>query len=469
VTATQPPRVAIAGGGPAGAFAAACLRRAHPVVEIDIFERLPTPWGLLRAGVAPDHQEIKRLQDSFERDTLARGCRFLGNVEIGVDVSHAELMSHYSAVVYATGAQTDKSLGIPGEELPGSWAATEFVAWYNGHPDYRDLRFDLSAERAVVIGNGNVAADVVRMLTLGERELERTDIADHALQALRESRIEEVIVLGRRGPAQAAFTSAELRELGRMPGVELRVSPQEVELDPVSERWLDEEGTFTAHKNVQILREFAAAGAGESANRRIELRFLRSPAAIRGRDRVEHVDVRHNHIVRGEDGRLMAEQLDEPAETIDCGLVLRSVGYRAVPLPDVPFDERYYVLPNERGRVLAPDGTPLAGVYAVGWIKRGPTGILGTNKRDAEETIGCLVEDLRSGALPAPRLADGAALDALLLERRPDLVTADGWHAIDAIERERGGAEDRPRVKLVAREELTAAARDGAHETAPPR
>src|SRR5215208_3452069 len=223
------PRVAIVGAGPAGAFAAASLLRARGKVEIDLFERLPTPWGLLRGGVAPDHQEIKRLEDTFDRQTLRRACRFFGNVEVGVDVAHAELMEHYAAVIYATGAQTDKSLGIPGEDRPGSWAATEFVAWYNGHPDYRDLEFDLSAERAVVIGNGNVAADVVRILTLSVPELERTDVADHALEALRESQVEEVIVLGRRGPAQAAFTSAELRELGRLDGVELRVDPADTE------------------------------------------------------------------------------------------------------------------------------------------------------------------------------------------------------------------------------------------------
>jgi ferredoxin/flavodoxin---NADP+ reductase len=210
------PRVAIVGAGPAGAFAATALLRNAGDAEIDLFERLPTPWGLLRGGVAPDHQEIKRLQDTFDRNTLRRGCRFFGNVQVGVDVSHEELMRHYTAVVYATGAQTDKSLGLPGEDLPGSWAATEFVAWYNGHPDYRDLEFDLSHERAVVIGNGNVAADVTRVLTRSTEELARTDIADHALEALRRSAIREVVVLGRRGPAQAAFTSAELRELGNL-------------------------------------------------------------------------------------------------------------------------------------------------------------------------------------------------------------------------------------------------------------
>jgi ferredoxin/flavodoxin---NADP+ reductase len=454
-------RVAVVGAGPAGAFAAASLLRAHSDIEIDLFDRLPTPWGLLRAGVAPDHQEIKRLEDTFERETLERGCRFFGNVEVGIDVSHQELMRHFSAVVYATGAQTDKSLGIPGEDLPGSWAATEFVAWYNGHPDYRELEFDLSVPRAVVIGNGNVAADVTRILARSPSELERTDIADHALEALRESRIEEVVVLGRRGPAQVAFTSAELRELGRIPGADLVVGPDDAELDPVSRQWLDEEGTFTARKNVELLREFAARSPATDAARRVELRFLRSPVAIRGDGRVTAVDVRRNEIVRTDDGLLRARAVDDAPETIECGLVLRSVGYRAVPLPDVPFDERYFVLPNERGRVLSPEGEPLPGVYAVGWIKRGPTGILGTNKRDADDTISCLVEDLRNGALRQP--PDGREqLDELLASRKPDLVTADGWRAIHGDENERGRAAQRPRIKLSSWSELLAKSADGA-------
>ena len=449
------PRVAIVGAGPAGAFAAACLLRARGDAEVDLIERLPTPWGLLRGGVAPDHQEIKRLEDTFDRETLQRDCRFFGNVEVGKDITHSELARHYTAVVYATGAQTDKSLGIPGEDLPGSWAATEFVAWYNGHPDYRGLEFDLSARRAVVIGNGNVAADVTRVLTLPVAELERTDIADHALEVLRESRIEEVVVLGRRGPAQAAFTSAELRELGRLDGVETRVEPAEVELDPVSSRWLAEQGTFTARTNVGLLREFAARPAPAEAARRIDLRFLRSPVEIRGGGRVEAVDVSRNEIVRADDGSLRARSLDAGVETIECGLVLRSVGYRAVPLPDVPFDERRFVLPNEDGRVLTPDGDSLPGVYAVGWIKRGPTGILGTNKRDAAETVRCLVEDLDAGTLAQPASAS-EEIDALLRERKPDLVTVEGWRAIDALERSR--SKERPRVKLASRDELLSAA-----------
>jgi len=452
-------RVAIVGAGPAGAFAADRLLRARGDVEVDLFERLPTPWGLLRAGVAPDHQEIKRLDETFDQQTLGRGCRFFGDVEVGVDVSHDELMRHYTAVIYATGAQTDKSLGIPGEELAGSWPATEFVAWYNGHPDYRELQFDLSSRRAVVIGNGNVAADVTRMLTLSPAELEHTDVADHALEALRHSRVEDVAVLGRRGPAQAAFTSAELRELGRLDGVDLRVDADEVELDPLSQRWLAEQGTFTARKNVALLREFAARPPRSESRRAIVLRFLRSPVEIRGDGRVEAIDVRRNEIVQAGDGSLRPRPADEAVETIECGLVLRSVGYRAVPLPGVPFDERSFVLPNDGGRVLAAGGEPLPGVYAVGWIKRGPTGILGTNKRDAEETVACLAEDLAAGALPAPEHAGSEQIDALLAERKPELVTIDGWRAIDADELRNGREAGRPRVKLASRDELLAAAR----------
>jgi ferredoxin--NADP+ reductase len=450
-------RVAIVGAGPAGAFAAERLLLRFGEAEIDFFERLPTPWGLLRSGVAPDHQEIKRLDARFDRETFQRGCRFLGNVEVGTDITHTELMEHYTAVVYATGAQTDKTLGIPGEDLPGSWAATEFVAWYNGHPDYRDLEFDLSAKRAVVIGHGNVAADVTRMLTLSPDVLARTDVADHALEALRASRIEEVVVLGRRGPAQAAFTSAELRELGRLDGVDVRVDPDEVRLDPLSRQWLDERGTFTARKNVSLLQEFAARSAGPDARRRIVLRFLRSPVRIGGEGRVGQVDVHRNELVRAEDGTLRPRALEGNVETIRCGLVLRSVGYRAVPLPGVPFDETDHVLPNERGRVLARDGSPAPGVYAVGWIKRGATGILGTNKRDADETASCVAADIRSGILPAPPKPAPEQIAELLAERA-DLVTINGWRAIEAHELERGREKGRPRVKLASRDELLAAA-----------
>ena len=460
MSASEPrPRVAIVGAGPAGAFAAAHLLAGTGGPEVDLFERLPTPWGLLRGGVAPDHHEIKRLDRSFDRDVLDRPhCRFFGNVEVGTDVSHSDLVRHYTAVVYAIGAQTDKSLGIPGEDLPGSLPATDFVGWYNGHPDRRELAPDLSGERAVVIGNGNVAADVARMLTLDAGELERTDVADHALEALRQSSIAEVVVLGRRGPAQAAFTSAELRELGHLDGVDLRIDPAEVELDPVSEEWLASEGTFTARRNLELLREFADRAPGPDATRRIELRFLRSPVEVLGSARVEGVKVRPNRIERDDDGSLRARPLDEEPEMIECGLLLRSVGYQAVPLPDVPFDERRYVLPNQLGRVFDPSsGETVPGVYAVGWIKRGPTGILGTNKRDAQETVACLEKDLEAGVLARPANPRREQIDDLLAETVPQMVTAEGWRSIDELERERGLREERPRVKLASREELLSA------------
>jgi ferredoxin--NADP+ reductase len=450
-------RVAIVGAGPAGAFAAARLLSSGGGPEVDLFERLPTPWGLLRGGVAPDHHEIKRLDRSFDDKVLGRGGRFFGNVEVGTDISHAELMRHYDAVIYAVGAQTDKRIGIPGEELPGSLPATDFVGWYNGHPDRRDLEPDLSARTAVIIGNGNVAADVARMLTLDAAELARTDVADHALEALRASAIEEVVVVGRRGPAQAAFTSAELRELGHLEGVDLLIDPAEVELDPVSEEWLRSEGTFTARKNMELLREFAGAEPRPGNRRRIRLRFLASPVEIRGDGRVEALDLQRNRIERDEGGTLRARPTEDPVETIECGLVLRSIGYQAVPLPDVPFDERRFVLPNEHGRVRDADsGQPLPGVYAVGWVKRGPTGILGTNKRDADETVRCLLEDLAEGRLPEPEEPGREAVDSLLADR--DVVTLEGWRAIERRELDRGREEQRPRVKLASRDELLDAA-----------
>jgi ferredoxin--NADP+ reductase len=449
-------RIAIVGAGPAGAFTAGQLLRHGDWAEIDLIERLPTPWGLLRAGVAPDHGEIKRLDETFDRTVFRRGCRFFGNVTVGTDVSHGDLMRRYHAVVYAVGAQTDRSLGIPGEDLSGSLPATAFVGWYNGHPDYRDLEPDLSARTAVIIGNGNVAADVARLLTRDPDELARTDVADHALHALRRSQVERVVVLGRRGPAQVAFTSAELRELGRMDGVQVLVDPAEVELDPVSAEWLDEEGTFTARRNVEQLRAYASAPPDPSARRTIELRFLRSPVAIRGTDRVEAIEVVTNAIARDDAGVLRARPVSDATETIECGLVLRSVGYQAVPLPDVPFDDRAYVLPNDRGRVLDLDtGEQVRGVYAVGWIKRGPTGILGTNKRDAEETVGSLVADLRAGALNQPPESGGVEE---LLAGREDVVTVDGWRTIDREELAAGEAGERPRVKLAERDALLQAA-----------
>ena len=428
-------------------------------MEIDLLERLPTPWGLLRGGVAPDHQEIKRLDDTFDRQTIGRGCRFFGNVEVGVDVSHSELMNHYTAVIYATGAQTDKSLGIPGEELPGSWAATEFVAWYNGHPDYRELEFDLTPRRAVVIGNGNVAADVVRMLTLSPEELERTDVADHALEALRESRIEEVVVLGRRGPAQAAFTSSELRELGHLDGVDLRVDPEDAELDPLSQDWLDEEGTFTARKNVELLKEFSASPGRPDAPRRIVLRFLRSPVEIRGPGRVEAVDVRRNQIVRDEAARSGRGPwtISWRRSTAAWSCARSATGQSRCPtcLSTSAASSSPTIAAGSSRQTArrSPASTRSAGSSAAPPASSGPT------SATPRKPLRCLGEDLAAGKLPEPPEPGREQIDALLAERKPDLVTIEGWRAIDAHELERGRRQQRPRVKLSSREELLAAAK----------
>jgi ferredoxin--NADP+ reductase len=423
--------VAIVGAGPAGAYAAGQLRASRARPDVDLFERLPTPWGLLRGGVAPDHQEIKALADTFEAEVIARGCRFFGGVEVGRDVSHDELMRHYDAVIYAVGAMSDKSLGIPGEDLRGSLPATDFVGWYNGHPDRRDLQVDLGVRRAAIIGNGNVAADVARILVRDVEQLALTDIADHALEALRASAIEEVVVVGRRGPAQAAFTFAELYDLAHLDGVDCVVDPAEVE-GPL-------EGSFTQRRNTQLLQEVARRERS-GAPRRLVLRFMRSPVSIDGDGRVTSITLARNELVRDEQGVLRARSTDD-TETLECGLVLRSVGYQAIPVPGVPFDERYHVLPNEKGRV-AP------GVYATGWIKRGPTGILGTNKRDSQETVDQVVEDLRAGTLPGRQTDDDLPLEGF--------VDFDGWKRIDEAEVE-AGAGERPRVKFCSVDELRAA------------
>jgi ferredoxin--NADP+ reductase len=461
-TSDNPLRVAIVGSGPSGFYAAGHLlkSKSHPdlVVQVDMYDRLPTPWGLVRGGVAPDHPNIKAVSRVYEKTAAHPEFRFHGNVELGRDISREELAERYHAVVYAYGAQTDKRMGIPGEELPGSWAATEFVAWYNGHPDYRDIEFDLSCERAVVIGNGNVAADVARMLALTRDELAATDVADHALDALAESGVREIVVIGRRGPAQAAFTNPELLELGEMTDADVFVDPRDVTLDPLSQAFVDsEDSSLTCRKNVEILTGYAGREP-EGKRRRIVLRFLLSPVEITGDGRVQGVTVCRNELAAGDGGAVRARATEE-LETIDCGLVFRSIGYRGMPLEDLPFDDSRGVIPNDGARVLG-DGTPLPGEYVTGWIKRGPTGIIGTNKRDAQETVDAILADLDAGSLPSPADPDRDALEELLAERRPDHVTYAGWEAIDRAEKATGEPQGRPRVKLCSFEELLEAARE---------
>ncbi len=457
----NPLRVAIVGSGPAGFYASEQLLRSDDAaVQVDMFDRLPTPFGLVRGGVAPDHPKIKSVIRVYAKTAARDGFRFFGGVEIGADVSAAELAERYHAVVYAYGAETDRHLGILGEDLPGSHPATAFVGWYNAHPDYADAEFDLSCERAVVIGNGNVAMDVARMLALGLDELRLTDTADHAIEALAESRIREICVLGRRGPAQAAFTNPEIKELGEMRDADVIVDPAEVELDAASAAYLDsDEADITARKNVEILTEFSTRKpAGKSKS--IELRFLLSPVEIRGDARVEAVEVGHNELVADDAGVLRARDSGR-RETIAAGLVLRSVGYRGTPIEGVPFDDDRGTIPNEGGRVLGPDGTHLEGQYAVGWIKRGPSGVIGTNKKDAQETVDGLLEDVAARRVPRPAAPQPEAIEELLAERRPDFVSFAGWEAIDRAEVERGEPEGRPRVKFTRIDEMFEAARIG--------
>ena len=440
---SAPLRVAVVGSGPAGFYASdALLRSDDPPVSVDLLDRLPTPWGLVRFGVAPDHENIKAVSRAFEKTAARPGFRFFGNVDVGRVVSHAELLERYDAVVYTVGAQTDRRLGIPGEDLPGSWPATAFVAWYNGHPDFQDLSFDLSGERAVVVGNGNVAIDCARMLALTAAELAPTDTVAAAERAIIDSGIREIMMLGRRGPVQAAFTPPELQELGELAGADVIVDPHDLELDPASADALEHDRE-RARRNVELLREFARREP-KGLPRRIVLRFLVSPVEIVGSGRVEGVELVRNELV-SERGRLAARPT-AARETIPCGLVLRSVGYLGVELSGVPFDEETGVMPNDGGRVTGAERT-----YCAGWIKRGPSGVIGTNKKDATETVDALLADARAGRLVAP---SGGDLGELLDERGVLFVDYEGWQAIDAAERSMGEPLGRPRVKVTGWDEL---------------
>jgi ferredoxin/flavodoxin---NADP+ reductase len=459
MTEDSPIRIAVIGSGPAGFYAAGhLLKDATERIEVDMIERLPTPWGLVRSGVAPDHPKIKSVTRVYEKTAAHPRFRYFGNVTFGEHVSREELLACYHALVYATGSPSDRPLGIAGEELPGSHAATEFVGWYNGHPDHTDLEVDLlSARRAVVIGNGNVALDVARMLVLAPSELEGTDTADHALEVLGESGVREVVIVGRRGPAQAAFTNPELLELGELADADVIVDREELEralavADPAAEE------DVTSRRNVEILRSYAEREPAGHA-KRVVLRFLLSPVALHADERghLGAVELARNELVAGEGGRLRAQATDE-RETIDAGLAFRAIGYRGMPLPGVSFDEGAAVIPNEAGRVLdGPGGAQLAGEYVVGWIKRGPSGVIGTNKRDAQETVDALLADLADPSAQArhvPEEPDAEAIERLLRAKQPDLVTYSGWEAIDRHERALGEPAGRPRVKLTRIEEM---------------
>jgi ferredoxin--NADP+ reductase len=464
-TEARPLRVAIVGAGPSGFYVAEQLyKQKNFAVEVDIYDRLPTPYGLVRAGVAPDHQKIKSVTKIFERVAMKPGFRFFGYVELGKDVEVADLRHHYHQIVYTTGAQTDRHLNVPGIDLGNSFPATEFVAWYNGHPDYRDFRYDLSQERVAVIGVGNVAVDVARILCRSTDELATTDIADYALEALSESRVKDVFMLGRRGPAQGAFTSPEVKELGELPEADVIILPEEADLDALSQAAMADADRGTMRK-VQLIQEFAMKKpAGKP--RRLHLRFLVSPTELIAGDdgNVSAMTLVHNELYATEAGTLRSRPI-EKHEELSVGLVFRSIGYRGVPLPGVPFNESWGVILNADGRVLDP-GTqkPRKGEFTAGWIKRGPTGVIGTNKPDAAETVDCMLADVANGHVLDPPDASPDGVEQFIRDRQPAFFSFDDWRYLNDLELARGEAQGRPRVKITAVEEMIAAraARDGA-------
>ena len=462
-TQKEPLRVAVIGAGPAGFYASEqILKDPETHAQVDLFDRLPTPYGLVRGGVAPDHPKIKSVTRVYDRTAAREGFRFFGNVEVGRDLAIPDFERHYHAIVYTFGAEADRELGIPGEDLPGSYAATAFVGWYNAHPDYADRDFDLDqVKRAVVIGNGNVAMDVGRMLALDHDELRKTDIADHAIEKLEASAVEEIVILGRRGPAQAAYTNPEIRELGELEDVDVVVDPDEIKLDPTSQAYIEsDEAGKTAKNNVEIVGKFAGKDpAGK--DRRIVLRYLTSPVEIRGDDRVRSVVIGRNELI-DDNGTLRARDTGG-REELECQLVLRSVGYTGIPLRGVPFDEKRGTILNRDGRVLeGHDSGHRTGHYTAGWIKRGPSGVIGTNKKCAQETVDQLLADVGEGTLLDPPEPEPAAIEDLLADRGVNFVTFDDWQAIDRAEVGRGEPHGRPRVKFVRVEEMLDAAVDPA-------
>lgn len=436
----NPLRVAVIGSGPSGLYAAeALLKQTEVPVSVDVIERLPTPYGLVRYGVAPDHQKIKSVTALFQKTLQDPRVRFLGNVEFGRDLSLADLKRHYHAIVYAVGASSDRNLGIPGENLAGSLSATEFVAWYNGLPDAATKQMDLSQIKGVaVVGVGNVAIDVTRILAKTVDELKITDIADHALEVLKDSSVTDVYMLGRRGAAQAKFTTKELRELGELLAADVLVKPEEVALDAASEASIKDQPAL--QKNVEVLREFSLKPL-EGKPRRVHLRFLVSPVEIFGDEGVMALKIERNRLDENQNAVGTNEY-----ETLPVQMVLRSVGYKGVPLADVPFDLRKGTIANVEGRVVK-DGQIVAGEYTAGWIKRGPSGVIGTNKADSVDTVKLLLEDVPN--LPDVEAPDPETVTELLASRGVRVVRVQDWLKLDSHETEAGKAQGRPRVKVV--------------------
>ncbi len=456
---SSPLRVAVIGSGPAAFYAVERLfKEAGLVVQVDMFDRLPTPYGLVRGGVAPDHAKIKSVTKVYEKIAANPRFRFFGNVEFGTHVMLADLQQYYHQILFATGAQTDRRMNIPGEDLIGSHPATEFVAWYNGHPDYRNCSFDLSAERVAVVGVGNVAIDVARILVRTRAELLKTDIADYALDALSQSRVKEVYLLGRRGPAQAAFTNPEIKEVGEMEDADTFTLPDEVKLDALSQEVVDTDPDPNLKKKVDLLRSYSERQPTGKA-RKLFIRFLVSPTELMGdaNGRVAKMRLARNVLVRNSSGKIAAQTTKE-SQDLDLGLVFRSVGYRGVALKDVPFDNDGGVIPNVKGRVIdLGSKQSQVGLYTAGWIKRGPSGVIGTNKPDSVETVESMLADVKSGATFQPVHADSAGIEQLVRTRQPKFITFADWLKLDQLEVANGVAQGRPRLKFTGVNDMLAA------------
>ncbi len=455
-TETNPLRVAVIGSGPAAFYAVEhLLKQSNLVVQIDMFDRLPTPYGLVRYGVAPDHQKIKSVTKVYEKLAANPRFRFFGNVEFGKHICLSDLREHYHQILYATGAQTDRRMGIPGEDLKGSHPATEFVAWYNGHPDYRDYQFDLSAERVAVVGIGNVAIDVARILCRTPKELQATDIADYALEALKKSQVKEVYLLGRRGPAQAAFTTPEVKEVGEMEDADVFTCAEETALDELSKTEVAKDPDPAVQKKIEILQHYASHTA-TGKSRKLFIRFLVSPTELVGdaNDRVAKMKLVHNVLVKDETGGIKAKATDKTGE-LQVGLVFRSVGYRGVALPDVPFNDRAGTILNEKGRVMdLSSKQPRVGEYTSGWIKRGPSGVIGTNKPDSVETVNAMLEDLQKGTVLRPTHPDLNSAEQLVKSRQPKFITFVDWLKLDQVEVANGAKLARPRLKITCVDDM---------------
>ena len=454
-------KIAVIGSGPAGFYAAGELFRQQSwSIKVDMFDRLPTPYGLVRGGVAPDHQKIKSVTKIYSRIAENENFRFFGNVEFGSDIHRSDLLELYDALIYAVGSPSDRSLGIPGEELPGSHSATEFVAWYNGHPDFREHKFNLSVKDVFIIGMGNVALDVARILAKTPEELSKTDIADYALETLFESQIEDIWLVGRRGPLQAAFTPVEAREFLELESADVMLEGGPLKLDAESQRILETDASKDTKKNIEILKQISEKNSSNK-KKRVHFLFLASPLEILGNGCVEKIRMVRNELVKRDDGSLRPQATSDFMEE-NAGLIFRSIGYHGNPLADVPFDHKSGTIPNECGQIRDEDQDKSLRTreYVAGWIKRGPTGVIGTNKQDAVETVHRMLETFLQEKIEPRQQTDSSGIAALLKERNVDYVSFEDWKLLDEYETEAGQEQERPRVKVTSIEKMLEIIRD---------